>query len=115
MKDHDIAIVGLGIVGASAAYAAARAGVARLAGRGYPAAFLPRERVSAMEPALVVPDDVREVAFYAADGWLDAPRLIRALLAAASARGADVRERAPVRSLGVRARRVQTVVAEGGE
>src|SRR5438128_7295497 len=92
-----------------------RARVARLAGRGYPAAFLPRERVSAMEPALVVPDDVREVAFYAADGWLDAPRLIRALLAAASARGADVRERAPVRSLGVRARRVQTVVAEGGE
>ena len=193
MKHHDIAIVGLGIVGASAAYAAARAGarvvaldagvagegtsgtsfawlnsvrkepeayhrlnadgmaahrelarelgaaaghheggslewatgdeperelsarVARLAGRGYPAAFLPRERVSAMEPALNVPDDVREVAFYAADGWLDAPRLIRALLAAASVRGADVRERAPVRSLRVRERRVQTVVADGGE
>src|SRR6266404_3638249 len=169
MKHHDIAVVGLGIVGASAAYAAARAGarvvaldagvagegtsgtsfawlnsvrkepeayhrlnadgmaahrelerelsarVARLAGRGYPAAFLPRERVSAMEPALNVPDDVREVAFYAADGWLDAPRLIRALLAAASARGADVRERAPVRSLRVRERRAQTVVADGGE
>ncbi len=191
MKHHDIAVVGLGIVGASAAYAATRAGarvvaldagvagegtsgtsfawlnsvrkepeayhrlnadgmaahrelarelggdaghheggslewatgderelrarVARLAGRGYPAAFLPRERVSAMEPTLVVPDGVREVAFYAADGWLDAPRLIRALLAAASARGGDVRERAPVRSLRVRERRVQTVVADGGE
>ena len=191
MKHHDIAVVGLGIVGASAAYAATRAGarvvaldagvagegtsgtsfawlnsvrkepeayhrlnaegmaahrelarelgaaaghheggslewatadeaerelrarVERLAGRGYPAAFLARERVSAMEPALVVPDAVREVAFYAADGWLDAPRLIRALLAAASARGADVRERTPVRSLRVRARHMQMVVADG--
>src|SRR5437016_2091836 len=84
MKHHDIAVVGLGIVGASAVYAATRAGV-------------------------------RVVALDAADGWLDAPRLIRALLAAVSARGADVRERAPVRSLAVRARRVQTVVAEGGE
>ena len=92
-----------------------RARVERLAGRGYPAAFLARERVSAMEPALVVPDEVREVAFYAADGWLDAPRLIRALLAAASARGADVRERTPVRSLRVRARRMQLVLADGSE
>jgi len=65
-----------------------RARVERLARRGYPAEWISRERARALEPALVVGDHVREVAFYAAEAWLDAPRLIRALLRAASACGA---------------------------
>src|SRR5207247_590334 len=76
-----------------------RARVERLARRGYPAEWISRERARALEPALVVGDHVREVALYAAEAWLDAPRLIRALLRAASACGAVIRERAPVRSL----------------
>jgi glycine/D-amino acid oxidase-like deaminating enzyme len=47
--------------------------VARLAGRGYPAKFVPAQTARAMEPGLAVPDDV-EVAFYESDGWVDAPR-----------------------------------------
>src|SRR5258708_22308519 len=63
-----------------------RARVERLARRGSPAAFLPRERVSAMEPALVAPDAGREGAFYAADGRLDPPTPLRALRPASAAR-----------------------------
>ena len=73
--------------------------VRRLASRGYPAEWITRERATGLERGLAIPDHVREVAFYAADAWLDAPRLIGRLLAAAGARGADIRERAPVRSL----------------
>src|SRR5205807_1545138 len=60
--------------------------VHRLAGRGYPAEWISRERAAAMEPGLAIADHVQEVAFYAADAWLDAPRLIGRLLAAAAAR-----------------------------
>lgn len=192
MKTIDLAIIGLGIIGASAAYAATRAGarvvgfdagvpgegtsgtsfawlnsvrkepeayhrlnadgmaahaelarelgvaaghhpggslewadgdapraelrerVARLAKRGYPAEWIERDRARAMEPALAIPDDVREVAFYAADAWLDAPRLIRALLGEASRRGAEIRERAPVRALRVRGRRAEALGVDDG-
>src|SRR5207249_4209612 len=92
-----------------------RARVERLARRGYPAEWISRERARALEPALVVGDHVREVAFYAAEAWLDAPRLIRALLRAASACGAGIRERAPVRSLRARGGRVEALVADDGE
>ena len=70
--------------------------VHRLAGRGYPAEWISRERAAAMEPGLAIADHVQEVAFYAADAWLDAPRLIGRMLAAAAARGAEVRERTTV-------------------
>src|SRR5256885_3999905 len=192
MKHYDVAVIGLGIVGASAAYAAAWAGarvlaldagapgagtsgtsfawlnavrkepevyhrlnaagmtahrelsrelggdagyhdggslewaaggdeehelrerVHRLASRGYPAEWISRERATGSEPGLAIPDHVHEVAFYAADAWLDAPRLIGRLLAAASARGADVRERTTV---AVRARgdRVEMLAGDSPE
>lgn len=89
--------------------------VHRLARRGYPAEWIGRERAIALEPGLAIPEAVREVAFYSADGWLDAPRLIGRLLAAASARGAEIRERAPVRSLRVRGERVEALVGDDGE
>jgi len=69
--------------------------VHRLASRGYPAEWIARERAIGIEPALAIPDQIGEVAFYAADAWLDVPRLIGRLLAAATARGADVRARTP--------------------
>jgi glycine/D-amino acid oxidase-like deaminating enzyme len=89
--------------------------VDRLARRGYPAEWIARERGAALEPALVIADHVREVAFYAADGWLDAPRLIRALLGASARRGAEIRERTPVRALRARGRRVERLMLDGGE
>ncbi len=192
MKHYDVAVIGLGIVGASAAYAAAWAGarvlaldagtpgggtsgtsfawlnsvkkepdvyhrlnaagmtahrelsrelggeagyhdggslewaegddeerelrerVVRLAGRGYPAEWISRERAAAMEAGLAIPDRVQEVAFFAADAWLDAPRLIGRLLAAAAARGADVRDRTAV-TLRARGDRVETLAGDSGE
>jgi glycine/D-amino acid oxidase-like deaminating enzyme len=86
--------------------------VARLAGRGYPAEWITRERAAALEPGLAIPERLPEVAFFAADAWLDAPRLIGRLLAAAAARGAEVRERTPV-VLSARGDRIDVGV-EGG-
>src|SRR5439155_14280168 len=62
------------------------------------------------------PADVREVAFLGAEGWLDAHGLIRRLLsAAASKHGAEVRERARVRSFRARGDRIEALVTDGGE
>ena len=88
--------------------------VHRLAGRGYPAEWIGRERAAAMEPGLAIPDHVQEVAFYAADAWLDVPRLIGRLLAAAAARGADVRERTTV-ALRARGDRVEMLAGASPE
>jgi len=87
----------------------------RLATRGYPAEWISRERASKLEPGLAIPDRVQEIAFFAADAWLDAPRLIGRLLAAAAARGADVREGKAVRSLRARGDRVEAVVVDDGD
>jgi glycine/D-amino acid oxidase-like deaminating enzyme len=89
--------------------------VARLARRGYPAEWIARDRAQALEPALAVPEHVREVAFYAADAWLDAPRMIAALLGAASRGGAQIHEHAPVRSWRVRGRRVEALRVDDGD
>ncbi len=89
--------------------------VARLAARGYPAAWLPRARALEREPALAIPARVREVVFYADDAWLDAPRLVRTLLAAAAGRGAVIRERAPVTALRTRGVRVDALAVDGAE
>jgi glycine/D-amino acid oxidase-like deaminating enzyme len=89
--------------------------VQRLAARGYPAEWISRARALELEPGLAIPDAVGEVAFFAADAWLDAPHLIARLLAAASARGAEVRDGTPVRSLRTRGDRVEALVVDGGE
>src|SRR2546428_7897958 len=89
--------------------------VRRLASRGYPAEWITRERATGLERGLAIPDHVREGACYAADAWLDAPRLIGRLLAAAGARGAEIREGAPVRSLRSRGSRVEAAVGDDTE
>jgi glycine/D-amino acid oxidase-like deaminating enzyme len=92
-----------------------RARVERLAGRSYPAQWISAERALSMDPGLVIPRHVGEVAFYAADGWVDTPRLIGRLLAAAAASGAVLRETTRVRSLRVRGDRVDALVVDDGE
>jgi len=89
--------------------------VHRLASRGYPAEFITRERARELEPGLAIPDHVGEVAFYGADAWLDAPKLIGRLLAAAAARGTDVLDGRAVRSLRTRGERVEAIVTDLGE
>jgi glycine/D-amino acid oxidase-like deaminating enzyme len=94
---------------------ALRARVERLRRWGYAARWIGRDEALGMEGGLTIPTDVPEVVLYEADGWLDAPRLIRRLLAAAAARGAEVRERTPVRSLRRRGDRVEALVTDAGE
>jgi glycine/D-amino acid oxidase-like deaminating enzyme len=92
-----------------------RARVERLASRGYLAEFIGRERALSLEPGLAIPEAVREVAFYGGEAWLDVPRLIRTLLAGATAKGAAVRENTPVRSVRAQDGRVDALVVDGGE
>jgi glycine/D-amino acid oxidase-like deaminating enzyme len=89
--------------------------VERLATRGYPAEWISAERARRMEPGLGIPQHVVEVAFYAGDGWLDVPRSIERLLAAAVKGGAAVREATRVRSLRRRDDRVEAMVVDDGE
>lgn len=94
---------------------ALRGRVARLAGRGYAAEWIAAGDARDLEPGLAIPPHVGGVAFYAGDGWLDAPRVVQRCLAAARARGAEIRERTAVRSLRLRGDRVDAVVVDGGE
>jgi glycine/D-amino acid oxidase-like deaminating enzyme len=87
--------------------------VERLAGRGYAAAFIRRKDAEGLEPALRIPAHVEDVAFYAMEGWLDAPRAIACLLGAA--RGADVRTASRVRAVRRRHDRVEALVLDDGE
>jgi glycine/D-amino acid oxidase-like deaminating enzyme len=95
--------------------AALRELVARLASRGYAAELISRARALALEPGLAIPEHVREVAFFADEAWLDAPRLIRTALDRAAAKGAHVRWQTPVRSLRVAEGRVDALVTDAGD
>jgi len=88
-----------------------RTRVARLAARGYSATLISRHDALDHEPALGIPDHVTDVAFYEAEGWLDAPRAIRRLL---STSGAEIRQDARVRSLRKRNDRVEALILEDG-
>jgi glycine/D-amino acid oxidase-like deaminating enzyme len=91
-----------------------RARVGRLAGRGYRAELISRDDALAFEPGLGIAPSVSQVAFYADEAWLDAPRAVRVLLDAASREGAEIR-RTAVRSLrreGARAASMQTTEGE---
>ena len=92
-----------------------RVRVARLASRGYAAELIGRADARELEPALAIPDHVESVALYAAEGWLDAPRAVGRLLASATAKGAELRQGARVRSLRTRAGRVEAIALDDGE
>jgi glycine/D-amino acid oxidase-like deaminating enzyme len=101
--------------GAGAEQDELRSRVDRLVGRGYAAAWISAEQARRMEPGLAIPPHLDEVAFYAADGWLDPPRLVERLLAAAVAGGAEIRRAAPVKSLRLVDRRVEALIVDGKE
>jgi glycine/D-amino acid oxidase-like deaminating enzyme len=71
--------------------------VERLARRGYPAEWIDRDAALGVEPALAIGARVERVVYYAAEGWVDAPRLVRVLLDRAVAAGAEVRRATPAR------------------
>lgn len=84
--------------------------VARLAARGYAAEWISRAQALVLEPGLAIPAGVERVVFYAADGWVDVPRLIQRLLEAARVCGAEIREATPA---GLRARGDHLTVTAG--
>ena len=92
-----------------------RARVERLAARGYPTQWISAERARRLEPGLMLPAHVADVAFYGGEGWLDVPRSIERMLAVAVKGGAEIREATRVRSLRTHAGRVEAVLVEDGE
>lgn len=109
-------------VGGSLAWAAAiddqerlRERTARLAGRGYQAAWIGRDDARRLEPSLAIPTDVEGVAYHAGDGWVDAPRLARLLVNRALAEGADLWRGVRVERLRRESDGVTAVAADRGD
>ena len=86
----------------------------RLAARGYPARWLTPDEALRLEPALAIGPTVTGVAYHPGEGWLDAPRLVRAFLNRALAEGAEVWRGTPVRGLRAAGGRVTEVLTERG-
>lgn len=89
--------------------------VARLASRGYPAEWINRDAALRIEPALAIGAQAAGVAFYATDGWVDALRLVRALLDRALAKGVHIRWATPARLRRAGSDGVDPVIADGGD
>jgi glycine/D-amino acid oxidase-like deaminating enzyme len=70
--------------------------VALLTERGYPARWISRDAALRLEPGLSIGEDVPGAAYYPDEGWLDAPRLVRAFVNRALAEGAELLRGAPV-------------------
>jgi glycine/D-amino acid oxidase-like deaminating enzyme len=92
-----------------------RARVERLASWSYAAEWIPREQAIKLEPGLAIPREARDVVFFADDAWLDAPRLIRTLIDAAAAGGAEIHERTPVHSFRTHDGTIDALVVDRGE
>ena len=91
-----------------------RAHVGRLASRGYRAELISRDEALLTEPGLGIAPSVSQVAFYADEAWLDAPRAVEVLLTTASREGAEIR-RAAVRSLRRDGTRVMSLQTTDGD
>jgi glycine/D-amino acid oxidase-like deaminating enzyme len=94
---------------------ALRAKVSRLRSWGYPVELLSRRDVSLLEPDVVVPDEVKGVAYFPTEGYVDVPPLVGALARAAQASGATVRPGVRVVALASRGERVTGVVTADGD
>ncbi|HXW87175.1 MAG TPA: FAD-binding oxidoreductase [Streptosporangiaceae bacterium] len=64
--------------------------VAYLAGRGYNAALLSRDRATQLEPAAALPELVQAVAFFPDEGWVHGPPFAGRVLSHARAAGATI-------------------------
>lgn len=89
--------------------------VERQRGRGYEVQVLTPEEVGAIEPDLAVPAGIDRVAFYPAEGYVDVPVLVGALLRAARQHGAKVRSGAAVTGFRREGERVTGVRTEAEE
>jgi glycine/D-amino acid oxidase-like deaminating enzyme len=83
----------------------------RLHAWGYPAGWLPPQRVRDVEPALVTPHDAAEVVFYPGGGWYEPPVFARALLARAQQQRATLHLNDPLTSLAADGRSVEATTA----
>lgn len=113
----DIGLHGGGSFGWADAEEAQRpieARVARLAARGYPAEWISREQALRLEPGLSIGAEVAGVAYHPGDGWVDAPRLVRALVNRTLAEGGDLWRGARVESLRRAADRVTGAQTDRG-
>ncbi len=89
--------------------------IERLRGWGYQAELLTTTELRALEPDLVPPAGVEQIAFFPAEGYADVPLLVGTLAQAARRAGATIRTDCRVTEIVRSGRRVMGVVTEGGE
>lgn len=89
--------------------------VARLLEWGYQARWLDPLEVRRLEPDLAPSVTSDRVAYFPEEGWVDPPRLVGALLAAARAAGAEVRSQSAVIGMSIVGDRVEQVTTGDGE
>ncbi|HUG16543.1 MAG TPA: FAD-dependent oxidoreductase [Thermomicrobiales bacterium] len=89
--------------------------VARLQSWGYPAEWLDRSAMTALEPRVLIEPDIEQGALFPTEGWIDGPALVRRLLDLAVFHGAVTRIPAEVVSIDQRGGRVTGVTLAHGE
>lgn len=89
--------------------------VARLRDWGYQAELLTTAELLGLEPDLVPPPSVEQVAFFPAEGYADVPLLVGTLARAAERAGATIRTGCRVVEVVCSGGRATGVVTEGGE
>jgi glycine/D-amino acid oxidase-like deaminating enzyme len=89
--------------------------VERLRGWGYQAELLTTAELCALEPDLVPPPGVEQVAFFPAEGYADVPLLIGTLARAAEHAGTTIRTGCRVSEVARSGGRVTGIVLENGE
>jgi len=104
----------LGWADAADEQVAIRDRVTRLAARGYAAEWITPDAARRLEPGLAIGPEVEGVAFYPGDGWVDAPRLVRALVNHALAEGADLWRNTAVASVRRNGDRITGLVTARG-
>ncbi len=98
-----------------AGYAALIEKIERLRGWGYQAELLTATELHALEPDLVPPPGVEQIAFFPAEGYADVPLLVGTLAGAAERADATIRTGCRVTEIARSGGRVTGVVTEGGE
>jgi glycine/D-amino acid oxidase-like deaminating enzyme len=89
--------------------------VDRLREWGYHAEWLTPAEVKLIEPNLEPPPDVEQIAYYPAEGYIDAPLFVGGMVQAAERHGATVRTQTPVTEVVREAGRAAGVVTADGE
>jgi glycine/D-amino acid oxidase-like deaminating enzyme len=89
--------------------------VEELRARGYPAEGRDVDQAQLLEPHVVFGAALARVALFPSEGWVDGPKLVRALVDAAAANGASKAFGSSVRTITVSGRTIRSIELDNGD